>query len=61
MGNKHSVEPVNNNCPACFERINNNQIILKCGHQLCSDCVYRYIKSVFINQTLKVMWLKDLF
>ena len=51
MGNKNSKNPINKNCPICLEEINDNQIILKCGHQLCSECLYNLLKINFIYKT----------
>lgn len=51
MGNTNSIDPINKNCPICLEEIINNEIILKCGHQMCSECLYNLLKITFIYKT----------
>jgi len=50
MGNTSSVDPINKECPVCMEETNDERIILKCGHQLCTNCTYEFIKMILINK-----------
>jgi hypothetical protein len=34
-------------CPVCFDNIGEtNQTILRCGHQLCTDCIFHNIQTI---------------
>jgi hypothetical protein len=45
VSNQHAFKQ--DECPICFDPIGEtNQTILRCGHQLCTDCIFHNIQTI---------------
>ena len=45
VSNQHAFKQ--DECPVCFDPIGEtNQTILRCGHQLCTDCIFHNIQTI---------------